>query len=120
MSMFVGDKTKQTRPLNVNAAIDLGAELASEGFLLAIALALLVLEYNRGAKNDKIKADQLKNRFQKLESELEAQRTEIDTLKKLLVLAKEPPPTPSQKENPTANTYSDSTSPVPPPATNAA
>lgn len=58
MSLFVGDKTKQryahvywlptiniNRPLNVNAAVDLGAELASEGFLLAIAVALLIVEY---------------------------------------------------------------------------
>jgi len=84
MSLFVGDQTKQPRPLNVNAAIDLGAELASEGFLLAIAVTLLVVEYNRGAKKDKQKEDNLKSKFLHLESELEHQQTEIHNIKKLL------------------------------------
>jgi len=84
MSLFVGDKTKQPRPLNVNAAIDLGAELASEGFLLAIAVALLVLEYNRGAKKDKQKEENLQNKFRHMESRLELQQVEINDLKKLL------------------------------------
>jgi len=83
MSMFVGDKTKQ-RPLNVNAAVDLGAELASEGFLLAIAVALLVVEYNRGAKKDKQKEEALQQNFHRLKTTLQEQQAEIDELKKLL------------------------------------
>lgn len=34
------------RQLNAAAAVDLGSELASEGFLLAIAVILLLLEYH--------------------------------------------------------------------------
>jgi len=85
MSLFVGDKTKQAqRPLNVNAAIDLGAELASEGFLLTIAVALLILEYNRGANKDKQKEDALKQKFQGLEATLQGQQAEIDRLKQIV------------------------------------
>jgi hypothetical protein len=84
MSLFVGDKSKQPRPLNVNAAIDLGAELASEGFLLAIAVALLVLEYNRSTNKDKQKEEALKMKFLKLETALQEQQTEIAGLKETI------------------------------------
>lgn len=107
MSLFVGDKTKQ-RPLNVNAAIDLGAELASEGFLLAIAVGLLVLEYNRGAKKDKQKEEALKQKFQQIETVLQEQREEISKLRKDVNIRK-----------PTQDIKTDSALVVPP-TTNAA
>jgi len=100
MSLFVGDRTKQPRPLNVNAAIDLGAELASEGFLLAIAVALLIVEYNRGANKDKQKEEALKSKFQKLESKIELQQTEIDRLRDLLQTIDSPPKIYTQNTTP--------------------
>jgi len=41
LALFVGERIGEARPLNVNSAIDLGAEIASEFFLLSVAIGLL-------------------------------------------------------------------------------
>jgi len=80
MSIFVGDRIGAPKQLNVQAAVDLGSELASEGFLLAIAVALLFLENKRSSNKDKKKEEQLQARFNALEDTLEKQNTTINLL----------------------------------------
>lgn len=80
MSMFVGDRAKEPKQLNVAAAVDLGSELASEGFLLSIAVILLLLENKRSSNKDKQKEEKIKTRFHELEDEVAAQKTAIEGL----------------------------------------
>jgi len=80
MSIFVGDRVMEPKQLNIAAAVDLGSELASEGFLLSIAVILLLLENKRTANKDKKKEEQLQNRFNQLEDALEKQKQSIDSL----------------------------------------
>jgi len=89
LSIFVGDKNKEPKPLNINASIDLGSELASEGFLLTIAVALLILENKRSSNKEKQKEDKMKERFADLENEIAKQHEEILTLKQFLLTQRE-------------------------------
>jgi len=80
MSRFVGDRQNSPKQLNAAAAVDLGSELASEGFLLIIAVVLLVLENRRSSNKDKKKEDQIKDKFAELEDNIAKQKESIDNL----------------------------------------
>ncbi len=75
--------------------------MASEGFLLGIAVILLILEYpkqtslsffvfdiivrnRRSSNKDKAKEEKIKSRFEQLENESTKQQQEIDLLKSQL------------------------------------
>eukprot|EP00026_Physarum_polycephalum_P018729 Phypoly_transcript_20424.p1 GENE.Phypoly_transcript_20424~~Phypoly_transcript_20424.p1 ORF type:complete len:156 (+),score=32.13 Phypoly_transcript_20424:193-660(+) len=96
MSIFVGDRIKEPKQLNVAAAVDLGSELASEGFLLGIAVVLLFLENKRSSNKDKKKEEQLQNKFIQLEDTIQKQKDAIDTLQAQVEIlanqANSPPP----------------------------
>jgi len=89
LSIWVGDKFKEPKPLNVNAAIDLGSELASEGFLLTIAIVLLMLENRRSSNKDKQKEEKIKERFSELENEMAKQQEDIQALKNIIISQRE-------------------------------
>ncbi|KAL0481317.1 hypothetical protein AKO1_012763 [Acrasis kona] len=74
---FAGDKTPR-KQLNISAAVDLGAEVASEGFLILVALALLSIEAVRSGVKDKAKAEELNNEFESMRSEINTLRTQIE------------------------------------------
>jgi hypothetical protein len=68
---WAGEANKKPRKeLNIAAAVDLGAELASEGFLLLVAVGLLVLESARNSAKEKAKADALNERLTNIEENL--------------------------------------------------
>jgi len=84
LSKFSGDTTRKPLELNVNAAIDLGAEMLSEAFLLAVALSLLVLENKRSAAKDQKKEEALAQKFEALEEIIESQNHSIKELQDAL------------------------------------
>ena len=60
------------------AATDLGSELVSEGFLLIVAVALLVMETVRSAAKDAKKAEALEQRLQAIEQSVANQKQSFD------------------------------------------
>ncbi|KAF2072498.1 hypothetical protein CYY_006185 [Polysphondylium violaceum] len=84
LSKFSGDTTRKPLELNVNAAIDLGAEMLSEAFLLAVALSLLVLENKRSSAKDQKKEEALAQKFTDLENIIENQNASIKELQDAL------------------------------------
>jgi hypothetical protein len=67
MALFVGERIGEARPLNVNAAIDLGSELASEFFLLSVAVGLLAFENYRSSQKDAAKTADLSRKLESLQ-----------------------------------------------------
>ncbi|EFA79144.1 optic atrophy 3-like family protein [Heterostelium album PN500] len=85
-SVLSGDSTRKAAQLNVNSAIDLGSEMASEFFLLSVAVGLLLFENKRSADKDKKKEETLNAKFNSLEENIRAQSDEIDLLRKQIDL----------------------------------
>jgi chaperonin cofactor prefoldin len=86
MQIFVGERSKTVKELNPQAAIDLGAELISEGFLLSVAIGLLLLENSRSSTKEETKKAELEKRLQAMENQIELQRREIEGLKNAIIL----------------------------------
>eukprot|EP01102_Stenamoeba_stenopodia_P014304 TRINITY_DN4733_c0_g1_i1.p1 TRINITY_DN4733_c0_g1~~TRINITY_DN4733_c0_g1_i1.p1 ORF type:complete len:190 (+),score=60.52 TRINITY_DN4733_c0_g1_i1:112-681(+) len=84
LALFVGERIGEARPLNVNAAIDLGAEIASEFFLLSVAVGLLVIENMRSSAKDAAKAAELNQKFITLQSQIDRQAEQIRVFKRKL------------------------------------
>ncbi|GAM23826.1 hypothetical protein SAMD00019534_070010 [Acytostelium subglobosum LB1] len=84
LTKISGDTTRKATQLNVNSAIDLGSEMASEFFLLAVAVGLLAYENNRSAEKEKKKEEALSSRFQSLEETIKQQNETIDQLKSMV------------------------------------
>ncbi|EGG21939.1 optic atrophy 3-like family protein [Cavenderia fasciculata] len=76
----LGDVAKRNTELNVNSAIDLGSEMASEFFLLSVAVGLLLFENKRSAQKEHNKEEALNNRFKKLEEQSKQQQELIDSM----------------------------------------
>lgn len=96
MQIFVGERSKTAKELNPQAAIDLGAELISEGFLLTVALGLLVLETSRSSSKEEAKKAELEKRLSAIENQIELQRREVEGLKNAITftfrsIQEEPP-----------------------------
>eukprot|EP01132_Coremiostelium_polycephalum_P009050 gene9050-11085_t len=80
LSRFTGDTTRKSAELNVNAAIDLGSEMVSEGFLLVVAISILLYENNKSSVKEQKKEELLNNRFKSLEETVQSQSETIKDL----------------------------------------
>ncbi|KYQ88947.1 optic atrophy 3-like family protein [Tieghemostelium lacteum] len=85
LSKFTGDTTRKPVELNVNAAIDLGAEMVSEVFLLSVAVGLLIIENKRSSAKDQKKEEALNKRFSDLESTVQLQQEQIKNLESIIL-----------------------------------
>ncbi len=85
MQVFVGERQKgsQRKELNERAAIELGAELASEGFLLIVAIALLAFEATRNNAKEKDKKQEMEQRLKNMERAIEQHQMELNYWRRL-------------------------------------
>ncbi len=85
MQVFVGERQKgsQRKELNERAAIELGAELASEGFLLIVAIALLAFEATRNTAKEKDKKQEMEQRLKNMERAIEQHQMELNYWRRL-------------------------------------
>ncbi|XP_060646542.1 putative OPA3-like protein CG13603 isoform X1 [Drosophila sulfurigaster albostrigata] len=72
MRMLGLNQPKYVPPLNQAMAIETGSNLLSELIVVSIGVSLIILEFSRQARNDKLKHDKHKEQRQKLFSDLEA------------------------------------------------
>lgn len=108
MALFVGERIGEARPLNVNAAIDLGSELASEFFLLSVAIGLLLMENYRSSQKDAAKAADLSRKFENLQAQLDSQKVELKKCREALGIVV---PDPSE-DSPSSSHPSSTSSPL--------
>lgn len=71
-------------PLNEQAAVDFGADLLSEGFLLGVAIVLLVYEVEKGKVKEEAKAADLAGKFASLDAVIKQQQVQIEELRQFL------------------------------------
>lgn len=74
-------KAKNIEPLSEKDAIELGGEILGEILVLAFGAAILISEYNRGAKKEKAKEDKLKAELQRMSDKLVEVKTVSDIQK---------------------------------------
>jgi hypothetical protein len=66
------------RPLSETRAIELGANFFSEAFIFGVAAGLLIWDAWRSRKKESARRDDVAERLEKLEAEVEMLRTEVD------------------------------------------
>lgn len=66
------------RPLSEARAIELGANFFSEAFIFGVAVALLLFENWRSRKKESARRDDVAERLEQLESEVESLRAQLD------------------------------------------
>jgi hypothetical protein len=66
------------RPLSETRAIELGANFFSEAFIFGVAAGLLIWDAWRSRKKESARRDEVAERLEKLEAEVEMLRSEVD------------------------------------------
>lgn len=71
-------KRPKIKPLSETRAIELGANFFSEAFIFGVAVGLLVWDSWRSRSKEKDRRDDVKERIEQLEAEVESIRSKID------------------------------------------
>ncbi|XP_023662963.1 optic atrophy 3 protein homolog isoform X2 [Paramormyrops kingsleyae] len=77
---IMGFRGTAIKPLNEEAAADLGAELLGEAIIFMVGGACMVLEYSRQAANSRRKEEELNQNISDLQTQLAELRLEMEIL----------------------------------------
>lgn len=77
---IMGFRGAAIKPLNEDAAADLGAELLGEGIIFLVGGGCMVLEYSRQAANSRRKEEETEARLKAMEAEIARLGLQTDEL----------------------------------------